>query len=96
MIEPIIEARDNFKAAGVDDLITVIVGDAHEKVKQHKDPIDILFLDADKEGYIDYLNKLLPIIKSGGLIIAHNMNIRQADPDYVKAITTNPDFETLI
>ena len=90
------EARANFEEAGVDDLITIIEGDAHEKVKQHKNPIDILFLDADKEGYIDYLNKLLPLIRPGGLIIAHNMNPRQADPDYVKAITTNPDFETLI
>lgn len=89
-------ARDNFKEAGVDDLITIIEGDAHEKVKQHKEPIDILFLDADKEGYIDYLNKLLPLIRPGGLIIAHNMNPRQADPDYVKAITTNPKFETLL
>jgi caffeoyl-CoA O-methyltransferase len=49
-------AREHFREASVDDLITVIEGDAHERVKQHKDPIDILFLDADKEGYIDYLN----------------------------------------
>lgn len=90
------EARDNFKEAGVDDLITIIEGDAHETVKQHKEPIDILFLDADKEGYIDYLNKLLPLMRPGGLILAHNMNPRQADSNYVKAITTNPDFETLL
>lgn len=89
-------ARDNFQKAGVDNLITIIEGDAHEKVKQHKEPIDILFLDADKNGYIDYLNKLLPLIRPGGLVIAHNMNLGQADPDYVKAITTNPDFETLL
>ena len=44
-------AQENFKKAGVDDLITIILGDAHETVKQHKDPIDVLFLDADKEGY---------------------------------------------
>lgn len=89
-------ARKNFEQAGVDGLITIIEGDAHEKVKQLKESIDILFLDADKEGYIDYLNKLLSLIRPGGLIIAHNMNPRQADPDYVKAITTNPDFETLL
>ncbi len=87
-------ASENFKKAGVDDLITIVLGDAHETVKQYKDPIDILFLDADKEGYIDYLEKLTPVIRPGGLIIAHNMNSRQADPAYVKAITTNPDFET--
>jgi len=89
-------AREHFKQAGVDDLITIIEGDAHETVKQHKGPIDILFLDADKEGYIDYLDKLLPLVRPGGLIVAHNMNPRQADPDYVKAITTNPDLETLL
>ena len=61
-----------------------------------KGPIDILFLDADKEGYIDYLNKLLPLIRPGGLVVAHNMSPRQADPKYVKAITANPALETLI
>lgn len=89
-------AQENFQKAGVQDLVTIIQGDAHETVKQHKDPIDILFLDADKEGYIDYLEKLLPLVRPGGLVIAHNMNARQADPNYVKAITTNPELETLI
>jgi predicted O-methyltransferase YrrM len=87
-------AEENFKKAGVDDLITVIPGDAHETVKQHKEPIDILFLDADKEGYIDYLDKLLPRIRPGGLIIAHNMNPRMADKRYLDAITKNPNLET--
>ena len=89
-------AQENFKKAGVDDLITVILGNAHETVKQHKDPIDVLFLDADKEGYIDYLEQLLPLVRPGGLILAHNMNGRMADPKYIKAITTNPDLETLL
>ncbi len=87
-------AAENFKKAGVDDLITIVMGDAHETVKQYKDPIDILFLDADKEGYIDYLEKLVPLIRPGGLIIAHNINARMADPRYVQEITTNPQFET--
>jgi len=72
-----------------------VMGDAHEQVKRLKEPIDILFLDADKEGYFDYLTKLLPLIKPGGLVIAHNMTVRQADPRYVKAITSNPELETL-
>jgi predicted O-methyltransferase YrrM len=89
-------AQENFQKAGVEDLVTIIMGDAHETVKQHKDPIDVLFLDADKEGYLDYLQKLLPLVRPGGLIIAHNMNTRQADPNYVKAVTTNPELETLV
>ncbi|NLS92984.1 MAG: hypothetical protein GXX96_12585 [Planctomycetaceae bacterium] len=89
-------AQENFKKAGVDALVTVILGDAHETAKQHKDPIDILFLDADKEGYIDYLERLLPLLRPGGLVIAHNMNARQADPNFVKAITEDPNLDTLI
>ena len=89
------KARENFKRAGVEKMVTLVMGDAHEEVKRLKDPIDILFLDADKEGYLDYLNKLLPLVRPGGLVIAHNMTARQADPSYVKAITSNPELETL-
>lgn len=88
-------ARENFKKAGVDDLITLIEGDAHETVKQHDEPIDIVFLDADKAGYPDYLEKLLPLVKPGGLVIAHNMNYPEPDPGYIKAITQNPELETM-
>jgi len=88
-------AKENFKRAGVEKLVTLILGDAHEEVKKLKTPIDILFLDADKEGYVDYLEKLLPLVRPGGLVIAHNMNRNQADPRYLRAITTSPDLETL-
>jgi len=89
-------ARANFKRAGMADIITLVEGDAHEKVTNLKDPIDILFLDADKQGYIDYLNKLLPLIRPGGLVIAHNITPGMADPRYMKAITTNPALETIV
>ena len=36
------------------------------------DPDDLLFIDADKQGYLDYLTKLLPLVRPGGLIVAHN------------------------
>ncbi|MHC4242284.1 MAG: O-methyltransferase [Planctomycetota bacterium] len=89
-------ARANFKKAGMADIITLVEGDAHEEVKKLKDSIDILFLDADKEGYIDYLNKLLPLVRPSGLVIAHNINPRMADPKFMKAITTNPNLETIV
>ena len=89
-------ARANFKRAGMADIITLVEGDAHEQVKILKDPIDILFLDADKEGYIDYLNKLLPLVRVGGLVIAHNITPGMADPKYMEAITTNPNLETIV
>ena len=48
-------ARANFKKAGVDDLIVIVQGDAHQTAPKFKEPIDILFIDAEKEGYDAYL-----------------------------------------
>ncbi len=85
-------ARGHFKEAGVDRLVTIVEGDAHVKVAQAKGPADVAFIDADKEGYVDYLRKVLPLVRPGGLILAHNVDMA---PDYVKAVTTNPDLETI-
>jgi len=89
-------ARANFKRAGMADIITLVEGDAHDKVEALKGPIDILFLDADKEGYVDYLNKLMPLIRPGGLIVGHNISPRMADPRFMEAITTDPNLETIV
>jgi caffeoyl-CoA O-methyltransferase len=86
-------ARENFKRAGVDRLVTLVMGDAHETVKRIKEPIDVLFIDADKEGYTDYLNKLLPLVRPGGLILSHNID--STGQDYINALTTNPNLETI-
>jgi predicted O-methyltransferase YrrM len=88
-------ARENFERAGVDQLVTLVEGDAHEEVTRLQGPLDILFLDADKSGYIDYLEKLLPRLRPGGLVVAHNMHPALADPRYVEAVTSNPDLETI-
>jgi caffeoyl-CoA O-methyltransferase len=89
-------ARANFKRADMADIITLVEGDAHAKVAEQTGTIDILFLDADKAGYVDYLKKLMPKVRKGGLIIAHNINLRMADPKYMEAITTNPKLETIV
>lgn len=88
-------ARRNFQKAGVEDIVTLVEGDAHEKVAAVAGPVDMVFIDADKEGYSDYLTQLLPKVRPGGLIIAHNITPRMADANYVAAITTSPDLETI-
>jgi excinuclease ABC subunit B len=55
----------------------------------------VAILDADKEGYVDYLNKVLPLVRPGGLVVAHNMTPRMADPRYLQAVTTNAALETV-
>jgi predicted O-methyltransferase YrrM len=88
-------ARRNFERAGVGSLATLVLGDAHAEATKLKEPIDLLFLDADKEGYVDYLAKLRGLVRPGGLIVAHNMVAPPPDPRYIEAITTDPALETL-
>jgi predicted O-methyltransferase YrrM len=85
-------AREHFRKAGVEQAITIVEGDAHENVAKLKGPIDVAFIDADKGGYMDYLGKVLPLVRPGGLILAHNVEMV---PDYVKAVTASPDLETV-
>jgi predicted O-methyltransferase YrrM len=87
-------ARENFKKAGVDNMVTLVEGDAHKEATKLKEPIDVLFIDADKEGYLDYLNKLSPLVRPGGLILAHNMDMRGQVQNYIEAVTSDPNLET--
>jgi caffeoyl-CoA O-methyltransferase len=87
-------ARENFKKGGVEDLIIITEGDAHKTAIKNTDPIDLLFIDAEKEGYDAYLKELLPYVRPGGLVVAHNMRRPAPNPRYVEAITTNPDLDT--
>lgn len=84
-------ARRHFEQAGVAQLVTIVEGDAHQTITRLNDPLDILFLDADKEGYVDYLNRLLPLVRPGGLVLAHNIDMV---PDYDRAVNSNPALET--
>ena len=85
-------ARQHFLEAGVEKLVTIIEGDAHQNITKLKGPIDVAFIDADKSGYVDYLNTVLPLVRPGGLILAHNVDMV---PEYVKAVMTSADLETI-
>lgn len=94
--ERVLLALENFKQAGVEKLVTIIEGDAHKNITNLKEPIDIVFLDADKGGNLDYLNKLLPLLRPGGLILAHDTtDAAERMRDYLDAVTTNPALETI-
>jgi predicted O-methyltransferase YrrM len=87
------QAREFFRQAGVEGQITVVEGDAHKNLGAVKGPVDLVFLDADKPGYPDYLRQVLPLVRPGGLILAHNSSMI---PEYLAAASRNPDLETII
>ena len=68
-------ARAAWEAAGVADRIELRIGPADESLAAMpaEPPIDLAFVDADKHGYIDYLELLLPRLAERGLIVVDNV-----------------------
>ncbi|MCZ6632881.1 MAG: O-methyltransferase [bacterium] len=68
--------RKNYEAAGLSGIAEVRVGDAHTLVTgaAAEAPFDLVFIDADKESYPDYLDFALEHTRQGGLIVADNTN----------------------
>lgn len=66
-------ARENFIQAGVDDKIILHTGNALEIIPSLHEEWDMVFIDADKPGYINYYNMVLPQLKKGGVILADNV-----------------------
>jgi caffeoyl-CoA O-methyltransferase len=65
-------ARRYAEEAGVVDRIDYRLGPAIETVAELDGPFDLVFIDADKDGYVDYYEAALPKLAEGGLILADN------------------------
>ncbi len=59
--------------AGFTDQVEVIIGSALEMIDMITEEIDMVFIDANKREYNDYYEKVLPKVRSGGVIIADNV-----------------------
>jgi len=90
-------AEANFRAAGLDSLITLKLGDALEEVPKLRGPYDFVFIDAWKQDYVKYLNMVIPIVRPGGVIVAHNVtDLKEELSDFIHAVETNPQLKTSI
>lgn len=66
-------AKDNFRKAGREDRITLLEGDATEILKELEGTYDIIFMDAAKGQYINYLPDIKRVLRKGGLLISDNI-----------------------
>jgi predicted O-methyltransferase YrrM len=69
-------ARRNLGRAGVAQKVDIRIGPASETLEQLAqagEPLfDLIFIDADKDGYTEYLRQSLPLLRVGGLLLADN------------------------
>ena len=91
-------AKENLARAGLTHRVTFHEGDAHKIVPTLDGPFDFVFLDADKEGQVDYFNKLYPKkLLPGGIIAVHNaIRARNAMKDYLDMISAHSDFDSVV
>ena len=66
-------AKEFFKKANLENRITMLMGDATEIIPNLNEEFDLVFIDADKEQYIDYYNVVFPKVRKGGFILADNV-----------------------
>jgi predicted O-methyltransferase YrrM len=67
------EARANIARAGLSERVSVIVGDAQLKIAKVSGPFDLIFQDGDKKLYAPLLDRLVALLRPGGLLITDNV-----------------------
>lgn len=66
-------AKENFKKAGAEDRITLLEGDAIEILKELEGSYDLIFMDAAKGQYINFMPDILRLLAPGGLLVSDNV-----------------------
>ena len=88
------EANRNLVDAGLDTVAKVVAGDAQATVASITGPFDLVFIDAEKDDYVDHLEAVVDRVRVGGLILADNV-ISHDVSAYQAAVRALSDLETV-
>ncbi|MGB6121127.1 MAG: class I SAM-dependent methyltransferase [Bacteroidota bacterium] len=90
-----LEARWNFKRAGLDEVVDCRINDAFEEISRIEGEFDFVFIDALKPDYVKFLRLLRDRMEPGGTIAAHNVTSQVRDMgEFLDAIRNDPGLET--
>lgn len=106
-------ARRNLDRAGVGDRVEILIGRAVDSLAilldRKESPFDLIFIDADKPSYVEYLNRSLQLAQSGTVILADNVirngRVMSEPPSdasaqgaraYNEAIARHPRLESIV
>lgn len=78
------QARENIRLAGLEHRITLHEGDAFDILPDLQGPFDLVFLDAAKGQYPNFLEVVLPLLRDGGILLSDNI--------FFQGLVTGPEF----
>jgi len=86
-------ANDNLQKVGLQDVVTVVEGDALQVLPKLEGQFDFVYIDAVKSDYLKYFKALEPKLLPGAVIVADNV-IRSARhmPDFFDYINNSPNY----
>ena len=101
-------ARHNVARAGLAGKVDIRVGPAGAALAQLADansaPFDLVFIDADKDGYVEYLERSLPLLRTGGWLLADNTlptavldeQATSGAKRYNAAVAAHPELDSIV
>jgi predicted O-methyltransferase YrrM len=92
-----LRASENIRRAGLERIVTVVAGNAFDRIPAIGGSFDFVFLDAWKPDYRRFLSLLMPRLSPRGLFLAHNVVNKASEMrEFLDAIGTDPRLLTSI
>lgn len=88
--------RTNVARAGLQGVVTYLVGDARHTLAEHPGPFDFVLIDTVKADYLTYFELLIPKMLPNGLIVADNVvSHAQELRAYLERVKSHPLYESV-